>query len=118
MTRKAPTSSGRPRPPLTVAQILAWADDHRARTGAWPGAASGPVAGAAGETWAALNVALRLGHRGLPGGDTLARLLTRERGAPPRLGRPRGPARRLPGRPAGGSKFGGSKDRSVSRNKD
>jgi hypothetical protein len=88
MTRKVPGRSGRPRPPLTVPQILAWADAHRARTGAWPGAASGPVGGAPGETWAAVNVALRLGHRGLPGGDTLARLLQRERGAPARLGRP------------------------------
>jgi hypothetical protein len=79
---------------LTVAQILSWADEHRARTGQWPGAASGPVGAAPGETWGALNMALRLGHRGLPGGDTLARLLTRERGAPQRLGRPPGPARR------------------------
>jgi hypothetical protein len=35
-------------PPLTEAQILAWADAHRGRTGRWPGAHSGPVPGAPG----------------------------------------------------------------------
>jgi hypothetical protein len=37
-------------PPLTDELILAWAGAHKARTGRWPTAASGPVAGAPGET--------------------------------------------------------------------
>src|SRR5947208_8601967 len=68
------------RPPLSVEQILAWADAHRARTGGWPAVNSGAVRGARGERWRALNQALREGYRGLPGGDSLARLLGRERG--------------------------------------
>jgi hypothetical protein len=74
------------KPTLTVVQILAWADAHKARVGRWPSAASGPVVGAAGETWAAVNTALAEGLRGLPGCDSLARLLRRERAAQGRLG--------------------------------
>jgi hypothetical protein len=62
---------------LTVEQILAWADAHRARTGRWPTAASGPVADAPGEDWRALNNALYFGRRGLRRGDSLPRLLVR-----------------------------------------
>ena len=72
-------------PPLTEGQILAWADAHRARTGGWPSANTGGVAGVPGQSWAAIDEALRCGLRGLPGGDTLARLLGRHRG--PRHGR-------------------------------
>jgi hypothetical protein len=61
--------------PLTVEQILAWADRHRRRTGRWPSADSGPVLDAPGETWGALNLALWNGHRGLPRRLSLARLL-------------------------------------------
>jgi hypothetical protein len=64
-------------PPLTEAQILDWADAHHARTGRWPSAASGPVAGAPGESWGAVNLALHKGLRGLGGGDSLPRLLVR-----------------------------------------
>jgi hypothetical protein len=73
---------GRPRrPALQVAQILAWADAHRLRTGDWPTAHSGAVAAAPGETWKAVHAALSEGSRGLPGRDTLAGLLRRWRGA-------------------------------------
>jgi hypothetical protein len=65
---------------LTVTEILAWADAHRRRTGAWPGTASGPVPQSPGETWRRIDNALRLGLRGLAGGDSLSRLLRRERG--------------------------------------
>jgi hypothetical protein len=64
-----------PKPTLTVEQVLAWADAHKARMGRWPSALSGPVIGVPGETWGALETALREGHHGLPGGDCLARLL-------------------------------------------
>lgn len=67
-------------PRLTVARILVWADAHKKRTGAWPVAASGLVVGGPGDTWAAVNAALEQGLRGLPGGDSLARLLARRRG--------------------------------------
>jgi len=66
--------------PLTVATVVAWADEHYARMRRWPNACSGAVASAAGENWLALNSALVHGFRGLPGGDSLARLLARERG--------------------------------------
>jgi hypothetical protein len=73
----------RRRPPLTAHQIVSWADAHFARTGSWPTVPSGAVAGAPGETWRKVDIALRQGHRGLRGGDTLGRLLHRLRGAPP-----------------------------------
>ncbi len=67
-------------PDLTEAQILAWADAHRERTGEWPKRASGPVDGAPGETWAIIQGALYKGRRGLPGGSSLPQLLAHERG--------------------------------------
>ena len=79
---------GQRRVPLTVEQILAWADAHHARTGGWPSANTGGVAGVPGQSWAAIDEALRRGLRGLPGGDTLARLLDRRRGRRPCRGRP------------------------------
>jgi hypothetical protein len=63
-------------PRLSRKQILAWAHDHQKRTGAWPTAQTGPITGAPGETWRALDSALRVGLRGLQGGSSLARLLT------------------------------------------
>ena len=68
------------RAPLTVAQILAWADAHHERTGEWPTTSTGPVSGDLDEKWLNLNTVLRLGLRGLPGGDSLAQMLQRERG--------------------------------------
>lgn len=72
-------------PHVSVKQILAWADAHRGRTGKWPRASSGPVAGAKGENWRAIDIALRVGVRGLPGGDSLSKLLMKRRGARHRL---------------------------------
>jgi hypothetical protein len=66
--------------PLTETRILAWADAHFARTGQWPGGQSGPVYGAPGENWRAIEAALAQGHRGLPGGSSLYQLLRRHRG--------------------------------------
>ena len=70
------------RPELTVEQVLAWADAHRAATGRWPTITSGPVAGVPGEKWVNLDAALRLGRRGLPSGTNLTRLIAEHRGAP------------------------------------
>jgi hypothetical protein len=67
-------------PPLTEAQILAWADAHHLRTGRWPIAASGPIEEAPGETWAATDRSLQRGARGLTGGLSLAKLLATRRG--------------------------------------
>src|SRR5438552_17115026 len=44
---------------LTTKQILAWLDEHHRRTGAWPTSESGPISGTAGETWKAIDHALR-----------------------------------------------------------
>lgn len=73
-----PTRTGKP--DLTEAMILEWADYHRKQTGMWPMQRSGKVLGVEGEMWAGICGALQQGHRGLPGGDTLHRLLQRERG--------------------------------------
>jgi hypothetical protein len=67
-------------PRLSITQLLAWADDHHRRTGEWPNAGSGPVLASPGETWRSAENGLRVGLRGLPGGDSLARLLSRRRG--------------------------------------
>jgi superfamily II DNA or RNA helicase len=66
--------------PLSVELILAWADEHYQRTGDWPSIGSGPVNVAPGETWNALDAALDQGHRGLPGGSSVAKLLAEHRG--------------------------------------
>src|SRR5579872_5199250 len=68
------------RPPLNAERILRWADAHRRRTGRWPTSDSGDVFGVPGQTWQAVNRALFVGSRGLPGGSSLARLLARRRG--------------------------------------
>jgi hypothetical protein len=76
-------------PPLTLPQILGWADAHRARTGAWPVSTSGTIPDTGGETWHCVNNALRHSRRGLPGGFSLAQLLADQRGARNHLDLPR-----------------------------
>ena len=66
-------------PRLTLRDIRRWARAHRQRTGKWPTADSGPIPEAPGENWRAVNLALYNGHRGLPGGSSLAKLLKRGR---------------------------------------
>ena len=67
-------------PPLTIEQILLWADAFHAQTGDWPQANSGTVPGEAGEKWSAIEQALRKGFRGLSGGSSLFQLLSVNRG--------------------------------------
>jgi hypothetical protein len=67
-------------PDLSEDQILAWAKAHKARTGHWPTTESGKVVDAPGETWVAINSALRRGHRSLPGGSSLTELRSRRLG--------------------------------------
>src|SRR5262249_14430520 len=64
----------------TSAQILAWADAFRERTGDWPLATSGVIPEASGESWCDVDRALRRGPRGLQGGSSRARLVQHERG--------------------------------------
>jgi len=63
--------------PLTEQQIAVWATLHHQTAGAWPTQHSGAVAAAVGENWKAIDGALRQGNRGLPGQDSLSRLLAR-----------------------------------------
>jgi hypothetical protein len=80
-------------PRLTVRQILRWCDEFHERTGKWPRSGGQSyrtvIPGPGGETWSALNHALRDGLRGLPGGSSLAQLLAEHRGVPNHLDRPR-----------------------------
>ncbi len=66
--------------PLTEEQILRWADLHHERTGTWPQKKSGTIPNSSRENWSAIDTALRVGVRGLPGGSSLARLLAHSRG--------------------------------------
>jgi hypothetical protein len=65
--------------PLTYDKILIWADSHYERTGSWPKQKSGSITDVPGETWANIDAALCQGHRGLPGGCSLAQLLADHR---------------------------------------
>src|SRR6266481_5324182 len=69
-----------PRTSLYISHLLAWADVHYKRTGAWPNLNSGRIGGSADDTWRRIDSALRYGLRGLPGGSSLARLLAEQRG--------------------------------------
>jgi hypothetical protein len=73
--------------PISVEQILAWADAHHAATGKWPGTSAGPVRDAPFPlTWSKVDCALQFGRRGLPGGSRLTELLAERRQVPKRYG--------------------------------
>jgi hypothetical protein len=65
------------RPRITNRDILAWADAHHRRARRWPTSAAGLIPESTGDTWMAVENALRGGMRGRPGGDSLARFLRR-----------------------------------------
>jgi hypothetical protein len=71
------------RPSLTVNQVLRWADAYFKRLGDWPWPDSGPIAGAPGETWKEIDIALQSGSRGLPKKSSILRLLKEHRGIYP-----------------------------------
>ena len=75
--------------PLTVQDVLKWADEHHARTGEWPTYRSGVVHGVKDETWRGIAQSLRRGARGLPHASALFRLLLKHRGVKRRGGRMR-----------------------------
>ena len=64
-------------PRLRIKEIIRWAKLTFDATGRWPTSLDGPVEGAPGETWGAINAALSFGQRGLPGGSTLYQVLHR-----------------------------------------
>lgn len=63
--------------PLSIPDILCWANAYHESTGKWPTQTSGAIPGAPLETWAGVDSALRYGLRGLAIGSSLARLLAR-----------------------------------------
>jgi hypothetical protein len=69
-------------PHLTLPQILRWADVYHAAHGEWPQPKTKPssIPGTNGETWLAVDTALRSGIRGLPGGSSLPQVLAEHRG--------------------------------------
>ncbi|MFL5245644.1 MAG: hypothetical protein ACJ8FY_26405 [Gemmataceae bacterium] len=67
-------------PPLTVEQVLGWADQYYKLNGKWPKPSSGLIPGSGGEKWKGLDRALTLGIRGLPGESSLAKLFADHRG--------------------------------------
>src|SRR5262249_2785152 len=89
--RKGVVSMGRlPKKPYRVAELLAWAQAYRQRTGYWPRIKSGSIPEAPGETWKKVHEALYTGMGGLPGGSSMHRLLAEHLGAPDnRKDRPR-----------------------------
>ena len=77
------------KPPLSLDQILLWADAHKARTGQWPDVRSGRIPEAAGESRRRINVALCEGKRGLPKGKPLTQVLAQHRGRRSKAGLPK-----------------------------
>jgi hypothetical protein len=67
-------------PPLSEKQILAWIDAHHERKRDWPTHKSGPILEAPGETWGAVDKALRNARRGFTVRSSLAQLLAKHRG--------------------------------------
>jgi hypothetical protein len=67
-------------PPLRIKKIVAWAEAYHKRTGKWPSRTSGEIPEAPGENWCAVDTALKDALRGLPGEESLAKLLARKCG--------------------------------------
>ena len=69
-------------PPLSVEQVLAWADAFHKRTGEWPKQKHWPevIPDSGGETWGNVIQAVAKGLRGFAGGETHFDLLARHRG--------------------------------------
>ncbi len=70
------------RAPLSIEEILRWADDWYAIHGTWPNINSGHIPGTLDDTWRRIDDSLRKGYRELPRKSdlSLARLLERRRG--------------------------------------
>lgn len=79
MTRPLHFRPAPPRPDLTVAQILGWADAFLAAVGRWPARNDGTRC-LPDTTWSAVDGCLKSGSRGLTPGSSLAKLLLAHRG--------------------------------------
>ena len=66
--------------PLTVNQVLGWADAYKKKYGKWPNTKSGKIKEMPQYTWLSIDTYLQNGVRGLPSGSSLAKLLSKERG--------------------------------------
>jgi hypothetical protein len=67
------------RQPISVEDVLAWADDHYARHDAWPTSHSGEIPGTE-QNWTSINACFQNGCRGLTCGGSLATFLEKHRG--------------------------------------
>lgn len=82
MARTRGVRNGTAFPTLPAEQHLDWMDTYRERAERWPTTEAGTIPEAGGQTWRAVDAVLRQGLRGLPGGSSLARLLSERRGVP------------------------------------
>jgi hypothetical protein len=73
-------------PDFNLAQVLDWMDCHHGRSGSWPTCESGPISEAPGETWMAVDKALRNRRRGFTERSSLAQVLVEHRGVRPYTG--------------------------------
>ena len=60
---------------LSQKRILVWAGAYHRVTGGWPTQDSGPIDGAKGEKWGAINQSLGVGARGLRDGGSFVQPL-------------------------------------------
>lgn len=67
-------------PKLAEVTIRHWVTDWSEQKGKWPNQKSGPIPDSGGETWKAVDTALRDGRRGLPGGSSLPKLIAQQFG--------------------------------------
>jgi len=75
--------------------VLGWAVAHHRRTGAWPTHKSGVIKESPGDTWLAVDIALRHAIRGFPKKSSLSRILDTVRGNTVH-GKPTASARKRP----------------------
>jgi hypothetical protein len=76
-------------PPLTVAMIEQWVMEYHAREREWPTERSGIIEDSGGETWNAVDTALRFGHRGLSGDSSLPKFIAERFGVRNASNRPK-----------------------------
>src|SRR5437016_3815141 len=76
-------------PELTIPQILRYADEFHASTGRWPTRRCGRVTGGLGDTWCAIDLALRKRGRGLSIKSSLPQLLQEYRSVRNRMRLPK-----------------------------
>jgi len=69
-------------PRLDERTILSWADAYDQKHGRWPSRQSGDIPESPGDTWVAIDIALRRGFRGLEPGSSLSKLLQKHRAKP------------------------------------